>query len=535
MARLSTLISSRRSCGVILCAALWFCFSSASWAQNAAGTVRKKALIIGNGVYDHLPPLRTPLSNADALAAALKALRVETTSGIDLTRDALSKTLQTFAGSIQPGDVVFFYFSGYALQGKGGYSDDDSEEDWLLPTNFDPQSPRKIAEQGIAVSRVAELLNDSQAGTRIIVVDAGRQCCEGRRTGIGLRGQSAMSQTLVAYATALGDVAKDPPDGAVNVFTSQLISALQEPGLAAPTQTFDRVQQRVMSATGGLSPYINPGGTKPFYFVDPPPPVTKTVVVEKKETIKPGELRVNIKDNLQYAWIPSGSFKMGCVPGDRNCAKDESPRRTVSLKIAFWITNTEVTVSAYDNFMKQTGHSKPSPTKTNPKLQYTEHPVTKVTWQDAEDYCEWTNGRLPTEAEWEYAARAGKDDNLYPWGDKFDPKLCNSFRLPKKLLAPFSETLPVRHFIDARNAWSLFDVIGNVREYVWDAYDPNAYQGDPTPSDPRVEAGPGNDRISRGGAWGDSEKQLRLSARYRQNPKGDNQTGFRCLVPKLPE
>jgi formylglycine-generating enzyme required for sulfatase activity len=531
MARLSTLTSSRRSCAVTLFAALWFCSSSASWAQNAAGTVRKRALIIGNGAYDHLPPLRTPLSNADALAATLKALQVETTSGTNLTRDALFKTLETFAGSIQPGDVVFFYFSGYGLQGKGGYSDDESEEDWLLPTNFDPQSPRKIGQQAIAVSLVTDSL---KAGTRIIVVDAGRQCCEGRRTGIGLRGQSAIPQTLIAYSTALGDLDKDPPDGAVDVFTSQLISALQEPGLN-PTQIFDRVQQRVMSATGGL-PYINPGGTKDVYFVDPPPPVTKTVVVERKETIKPGELRVNIKDNLQYAFIPSGSFKMGCVPGDRNCAKDESPRRTVSLKSAFWITNTEVTVSAYDNFTKQTGHSKPSPTKTNPKQQFTEHPVTKVSWQDAEDYCEWTNGRLPTEAEWEYAARAGKDDNLYPWGDKFDPKLCNSAKLPDKLRAPFSETVPVRHFINARNAWSLFDVIGNVREWVWDAYDPNAYQGDASPSDPRVETGPGNDRVSRGGAWGDSEKQLRLSARYHQNPgKGDNQTGFRCLVPKLPE
>jgi formylglycine-generating enzyme required for sulfatase activity len=531
MESLSTSTLSPVSCIGVLSAAFCLCFSSISWSQNATGTVTKRALIIGNGAYTHMPPLKTPINNAEDLSQTMRKLKlkVETTVGTNLTRDDLRNEIQHFADSIRPGDIVLFYFSGYGLQGKGGYS--DAEEDWLLPTSFDPKDPRKIADQAIAVSRVAEIWNDHQAGTRIIVVDASRQCCEGRATGSGLRTGSPIANTLLAYAASPGDVAKDPPDGSVNLFTDRLISALQDPGLT-PTLIFDKVQKDVMLETGGIQmPYFIQGGIKDFYFVDPPPPVTKTVIVETKEKVKPGELRVNSTDNLQYAWIPSGSFKMGCVPTDRNCANDESPRRTVSISSGFWITNTEVIVSAYESLTRHTGHRKPQKTKTNPKLKLTEHPVTKVTWQDAADYCKWAGGRLPTEAEWEYAARAGKDDAVYPWGNAFDPKLCNSFK-SEKFRGDSPETVPVR-FFDAQNGWNLFGVIGNVREWVWDVYDPNAYDHSSS-SDPRI-SGPGKDRVLRGGSFGDGEKQLRLSARDHQDPsKDDNQTGFRCVVSKLP-
>jgi len=473
-----------------------------------------------------MPPIKTPISNADALARTMKTLQVETTVVTNLTRDDLRNALQRFADSIRPGDIVFFYFSGYGLQGKAGYSEDEPEEDWLLPTSFDPQDPRKIAEQAIAVSRVIEDLN-RQAGPRIVVVDASRQCPGQRATGIGLRGQPPTPHTLIAYTTAPGQLAQDPRDGSVNLFTARLISALQVPGLT-PTQIFGKVQNEEWSAAE--TPFFVPG-VPDFYFVDPRPLEVVTKYVEKKEEIRPGELRVNSTDNLQYAWIPSGSFKMGCVvPADRNCGKDESPRHTVSISSGFWITNTEVIVSAYESFTKQTGHRKPQKTKTNPKLVYTEHPVTKVTWQDAADYCKWAGGSLPTEAEWEYAARAGKDDAIYPWGSAFDPKLCNSIK-SEKFRVPFNETVPVRTF--AQNGWNLFGVIGNVREWVWDVYDPNAYDHRSS-SDPRI-SGPGKDRVMRGGSFGDGEKQLRLSARDHQDPgKEDNQTGFRCVVSKLP-
>ena len=197
----------------------------------------------------------------------------------------------------------------------------------------------------------------------------------------------------------------------------------------------------------------------------------------------------------------------------------------------FWITNTEVTVSAYERFTRVTGHPSPPKTKTNPKWKLSEHPVTEVTWQDAEDYCKWTVGRLPTEAEWEYAARAGKPDQVYTWGNEFDPNLCNSMKSGKQR-GDFTETVPVRRF-DTPNGWNLFGMIGNAREWVSDAYDPTAYAKAGTASDPHMSE-PGRDRVLRGGSFGDGEKQLHISARDHLEPhKHDNQTGFRCALLEL--
>jgi formylglycine-generating enzyme required for sulfatase activity len=515
------------ACTGALFAAFWPCFSSVSWSQNPP---TKRALIIGNGAYTHIPRIKTPVSNANALAPTMKALKVEPTVLTNLTRAELGEALQDFAGSIRPGDIVIFYFSGYGLQGKAGYSDDETEEDWLVPTDFDPQDSRRISQQAVSVSRVVEVLN-KQAGPRIVILDASRQCPGQRATGIGLKGQPPIPSTLLAYSTVPGQLAKDPPDGAENLFTSRLSAALLTPGLT-PNQIFSKVTTDQWS---GEAPYFI-SLCPDFYFVDPPPPVVVPPVVvekiiEKKVELKPGELRVNSTDKLSYAWIPPGRFQMGCVPADRNCAKDESPRHAVSITSGFWITTTEVTLEAYDKFVDRTKHMKPPKTKTNFKGKLTSLPITRVKWQDAVDYCSWAGGRLPTEAQWEYAARAGKDDGIYPWGDAFDPKACNW--LNSKSRGDFPETVPVGRF-EPPNAWSLYDVIGNVREWVWDAYDPNAYDHGSS-SDPRISSGPKNDRVMRGGSFGDGEKQLRLSARFHQSPgEDDNQTGFRCVVSKMP-
>jgi len=263
---------------------------------------------------------------------------------------------------------------------------------------------------------------------------------------------------------------------------------------------------------------------KPIVVAPPPAPVPKPVSVAPPPAPEMRTIVANPRDLLEYRWIPPGTFKMGCVPDDHRCEKDESPQHEVAIKSGFWITTTEVTVNAYVYQFKR----EPPKTETNPRWNHTDLPVTKVKWQDAEDYCEWIGGRLPTEAQWEYAARGGATaDRIYPWGNEFDANRCNSEKY-KALRKKFPEATPVNIF--PANGWSLFGMIGNVREWVLDVYSPDSYSGKEISTDPRASE-PGKDRVVRGGSFGDGEKQLRTSARDHRPPgKFDNATGFRCVI-----
>ena len=244
--------------------------------------------------------------------------------------------------------------------------------------------------------------------------------------------------------------------------------------------------------------------------------------------LKPGQNRENPKDELIYAWVPKGSFKMGCVPGDGACLPDEKPQHPVKIESSFWMTRTEVTTEAYERFTRETGHRQPGKTQTNPKHMGTDLPVTRVSWDDAKAYCEWAGGRLPTEAEWEYAARGGKDDLKYPWGNDFNPNLANSFKTDDKLKKPFIETIPVRR-LGKGNGYDLFDMAGNAREWTSDVYDPEVYSHPGTTN----SFGSGKERVVRGGSFYGSDKHLRISARdHLDGTRFDNQTGFRCVIPE---
>jgi sulfatase modifying factor 1 len=229
--------------------------------------------------------------------------------------------------------------------------------------------------------------------------------------------------------------------------------------------------------------------------------------------------------------IPAGSFMMGCVPGDGECEISEKPRHTVILD-AYSIDAFEVTVAKYKKCVDAQKCTVPGTAAPNHNwgvLGREQHPVNELTWSQAVAYCNWAGGRLPTEAEWEKAARGGEDGKKYPWGD--ESPTCTP---GQKNTAVFSScglggTRAVGT-ASAPNGYGLYDMAGNVWESVEDRYD-GSYYGSSPPANPK---GPttGSDRVSRGGGYASGIPLfLRASIRVGSAPtSGSGDHGFRCAT-----
>jgi len=129
------------------------------------------------------------------------------------------------------------------------------------------------------------------------------------------------------------------------------------------------------------------------------------VRLEDVGPLPPGTVRENPQDGLKYVWIPPGGFEMGCSPEDKECFAEEKPAHQVTITKGFWMGQTEVTVGAYKRFAAATGRQMPpepdfSGRPLDPGCGNEALPIVDVTWDEAQAYCAWAGGRLPTEAEW---------------------------------------------------------------------------------------------------------------------------------------
>jgi formylglycine-generating enzyme required for sulfatase activity len=240
--------------------------------------------------------------------------------------------------------------------------------------------------------------------------------------------------------------------------------------------------------------------------------------------------QTNPKDGLSYVLIARGEFQMGATPGDTEAYPSEKPRHPVRITTGFWLSDTPVTVAAYKRFVSERPDFKmPPPPDFNPKWNNEDHPVVRVTWDEAQAYCKWADGQLPTEAQWEYAARGGKDGLKYPWGNEITPENANYAG------SKWKGTSPVRTY--PANASGLYDMAGNVWEWVADWYDENHYASlspDKPTEDPR---GPqsGKVRVLRGGSFYIDSRYLRVAGRGRSEPDGRyGYIGFRCVRELVP-
>ena len=219
------------------------------------------------------------------------------------------------------------------------------------------------------------------------------------------------------------------------------------------------------------------------------------------------------KDGAKMVLIPAGSFDMGS--GE---SSDEQPVHTVYVD-AFYMDEYEVTNAQYWKFMSATGHREPRYWDDSDYNQPNQ-PVVGVDWNDAVAYARWAGRRLPTEAEWEYAARGGLSGRKYPWGDPISTSQANYG-------SNVGKPVPVGSY--SANGYGLYDMAGNVYEWCSDWYDEDYYSSSPS----RNPQGPssGSTRVLRGGSWYNVTVSLRVAGRNFFNPASTNYDGlgFRCV------
>jgi formylglycine-generating enzyme required for sulfatase activity len=252
-------------------------------------------------------------------------------------------------------------------------------------------------------------------------------------------------------------------------------------------------------------------------------------VYQQLEAKLPGRRPITSLDSLKPAdapmvLVPAGEFTMGST-----MSTDEQPVHRVYLD-AFYMDKYHVTVGQYAKYLEATDMEAPPEWDIMNQPQHQKRPVVNVSWFDAAAYCKWAGKRLPTEAEWEKAAR-GTDGRLYPWGNEPPTRLHANFG--KKQWANHMALVPVGMFEMGKSPYGIYDMAGNAWEWVNDWYDHDYYKKSPT-KNPQGPA-KGKSKVVRGGNWLYIQEFLRSSFRFNAEPSGRQfGYGFRCAkTPSL--
>ena len=266
--------------------------------------------------------------------------------------------------------------------------------------------------------------------------------------------------------------------------------------------------------------------------------------------LEAGDTQTRIRDGMVMVYVPAGQFKMG--------SSQEQPVHTVALD-AFWADQTEVTNAQFSTFLNEQGnqveegvrwlepgagrwgivygHLEENDGVFHPRTGYEDYPVIEVSWYGAAAYCAWTGARLPTEAEWEYAAR-GPQAWIYPWGNTFDGlrvNYCDASCLQDWRDTDFDDRFaqwaPVGSYPGATSWCGALDMAGNVWEWVSDWWSEDYYARSPTENPQGPDSG--TIRVARGGSWFDESWQVSASYRAGLTPSSYRMhwVGFRCVVP----
>ncbi len=263
-----------------------------------------------------------------------------------------------------------------------------------------------------------------------------------------------------------------------------------------------------------------------------------------------GETRTD-EHGIEQVWVPAGCFQMGSSREQiqailqesppawmRNAFPNEQPQHEVCITQGFWIDQTEVTNVAYQAFIDAGGYTTQEfwsekgwewlsgkdvsslPAACETALQE-DHPRVCVTWYEAEAYAAWRGGSLPTEAQWEYAAR-GPESLIYPWGNEWDATKAN--------VVDSTDLTPVSAYPEGASWVGALDMAGNAMEWVQDWLDGDYYDDSPKDDPPGPETG--RQKVEKGGWWGSNPFVARSAYRHFEDPPTyqDHHIGFRVVT-----
>jgi formylglycine-generating enzyme required for sulfatase activity len=447
---------------------------------------RDLALVIGNAAYQVVPPLNGPREDAADMAKALEALGFRATVVTDASLDRLRSAVQRFQRSLASGDRAVVYLSGHGLQVEG--------KNWFLAVDGQPTTIEDVPQAAIRIDDLVEALGERQR-TTIILLDAcsdpGLRSRSGREAGAGLgRLATTPPNTLVVYAAGYGQLAA----GRLrrnSLFTEKLLEHIDQAATLDDIVTQTRaavfeISQGAQLPVIALNSLLTPGiSLRPLVGSGRPPPGAEAVAGgQEAEAGKPGALLRDCPFCPELVVVPAGSFAMGSSSGEAR----ERPVHEVRIPEPFAIGRYEVTVHEWQACVAA-GQCQPKAIAVATQGGEARQAIGNISFDDAQTFIDWLSRetkrryRLPSEAEWEFAARAGTR-TAYFWGDQPAPQ--------RMSCADCASRSSVRVDALPANPWGLYGVHGNLWEWVRDCYTANY---DQKPRD-YCEAG-----VVRGGAF----------------------------------
>lgn len=507
--------------------------------EAPAGTERRLALVVGNKDYQRMNPLRNPVNDANDMEVALKTLGFEVIKVVNTDYRTLIGAVNRFRDRLGSIDVALVYYSGHGVSYGG--------KNYLMPVDADIRCLDQIEEYGLSLNRLLEDITAMKVRNSFVFLDACRNlpnlkvCNATQRDfspAVGLVKPSNNPRgSMVVYATKEGSTADDNIAGKNGLFTAALLKYFTLPNLGIRT-ILDQTTVEVEEQSGGRQApgrYDELRGDFVFVQTAPaavPPPRLEPPVTAPATKLEPAKTNTRSFLDLPFAemvWVEGGSFQMG---DSRNEGSDnEKPVHQVTVD-GFWMGRYEVTQRQWQEIMGR---------KPNRLKKCDDCPIEQVSWEDVHEFLKKLNVRtgwqyrLPTEAEWEYAAGGGSNvrTRFGNGKDIADPQEIN-FNGSADYKRSYSvagenrrKALKVGNF--APNGLGLYDMSGNVYEWCSDWYGlyPSGNASNPT------GAAMGSSRVFRGGAYGLDSPKGRVAFRGGGSPSFKwPRVGFRIVIPQ---